>query len=62
MRTGNPTTFHTTATLGGRQMTQLTACMPEARFELARGRPRWILSPLRLPFRHSGQGDNFTRC
>jgi hypothetical protein len=28
--------------------------MPEARFELARGCPRWILSPLRLPFRHSG--------
>ncbi len=30
--------------------------MPEARFELARGCPRWILSPLRLPFRHSGRG------
>jgi hypothetical protein len=30
-------------------------CMPEARFELARGCPRWILSPLRLPFRHSGR-------
>ena len=28
--------------------------MPEARVELARGCPRWILSPLRLPFRHSG--------
>lgn len=30
--------------------------MPEARVELARGCPRWILSPLRLPFRHSGLG------
>ncbi len=29
--------------------------MPEARVELARGRPRRILSPLRLPFRHSGE-------
>jgi hypothetical protein len=29
--------------------------MPEARVELARGCPRRILSPLRLPFRHSGQ-------
>jgi hypothetical protein len=28
--------------------------MPEARVELARGCPRGILSPLRLPFRHSG--------
>lgn len=28
--------------------------MPEARVELARGCPRRILSPLRLPFRHSG--------
>lgn len=34
--------------------------MPEARFELARGCPRWILSPLRLPFRHSGRAGNFT--
>jgi hypothetical protein len=32
--------------------------MPEARFELARGCPRWILSPLRLPFRHSGRAGN----
>ena len=32
--------------------------MPEARVELARGCPRWILSPLRLPFRHSGWGHN----
>ena len=31
--------------------------MPEARVELARGCPRRILSPLRLPFRHSGYGD-----
>jgi hypothetical protein len=30
--------------------------VPEARVELARGCPRWILSPLRLPFRHSGRG------
>jgi inorganic pyrophosphatase len=29
--------------------------MPEARVELARGCPRRILSPLRLPFRHSGR-------
>jgi hypothetical protein len=28
--------------------------VPEARVELARGCPRRILSPLRLPFRHSG--------
>jgi inorganic pyrophosphatase len=34
--------------------------VPEARFELARGCPRWILSPLRLPFRHSGRAGNFT--
>jgi hypothetical protein len=34
--------------------------MPEARFELARGCPRWILSPLRLPFRHSGAGERYT--
>jgi hypothetical protein len=33
----------------------LTAVMPEARVELARGCPRRILSPLRLPFRHSGR-------
>ncbi len=32
--------------------------MPEARVELARGCPRWILSPLRLPFRHSGAGSS----
>ena len=31
--------------------------MPEARVELARGCPRRILSPLRLPFRHSGAGE-----
>src|ERR1700737_2057472 len=35
--------------------------MPEARVELARGCPRRILSPLRLPFRHSGRGSNFVR-
>ena len=34
--------------------------MPEARFELARGCPRWILSPLRLPFRHSGHCLTYT--
>ena len=34
--------------------------MPEARFELARGCPRWILSPLRLPFRHSGATARYT--
>jgi hypothetical protein len=34
--------------------------MPEARFELARGCPRRILSPLRLPFRHSGPGVTYT--
>src|SRR6266516_5605173 len=28
--------------------------MPEERVELSRGCPRGILSPLRLPFRHSG--------
>src|SRR5437879_5467816 len=28
--------------------------MPEVRVELTRGCPRGILSPLRLPFRHSG--------
>ena len=28
--------------------------MPEARFKTARACRRWILSPLRLPFRHSG--------
>ena len=28
--------------------------VPERRLELLRGRPRRILSPLRLPFRHSG--------
>src|ERR1700694_849137 len=33
--------------------------MPEARVELARGCPRRILSPLRLPFRHSGRASNF---
>ena len=32
-----------------------TLVMPEARVELARGCPRRILSPLRLPFRHSGR-------
>src|SRR3954469_9856922 len=31
--------------------------VPEARVELARGCPRRILSPLRLPFRHSGRGQ-----
>src|SRR6266566_5523905 len=29
--------------------------MPEERGELSRGCPRGILSPLRLPFRHSGE-------
>src|SRR5207244_8069124 len=29
--------------------------MPEERVELSRGCPRGILSPLRLPFRHSGR-------
>ena len=33
--------------------------MPEARVELARGCPRRILSPLRLPFRHSGAGVTY---
>lgn len=34
----------------------LFACMvPEVRFELTRYRYRRILSPLRLPFRHSGK-------
>ena len=28
--------------------------MPEERLELSRGRPHRILSPARLPFRHSG--------
>jgi hypothetical protein len=32
--------------------------VPEARVELARGCPRRILSPLRLPFRHSGLMQN----
>ena len=32
----------------------LILMVPEARLELARGCPRWILSPLRLPFHHSG--------
>ena len=38
--------------------------MPEARVELARGCPRRILSPLRLPFRHSGWAGNIVgpRC
>src|SRR4026209_1132560 len=35
--------------------------MPEARVELARGCPRRILSPLRLPFRHSGRAGNIVR-
>ena len=29
--------------------------VPGGRLELPRGRPRWILSPLRLPFRHPGK-------
>ena len=29
--------------------------MPGGRLELPRGCPRWILSPLRLPFRHPGK-------
>ena len=33
--------------------------MPKARVELARGCPRWILSPLRLPFRHSGKAEEY---
>jgi hypothetical protein len=36
----------------------LQSKVPEARVELARGCPRWILSPLRLPFRHSGLGNS----
>jgi hypothetical protein len=36
----------------------LVGKVPEARVELARGCPRWILSPLRLPFRHSGAGNS----
>ena len=32
--------------------------MPEERVELSWGCPRRILSPLRLPFRHSGAGRN----
>ncbi len=30
--------------------------MPEVRVELTRGCPHRILSPARLPFRHSGSG------
>ena len=37
-----------------------TGRVPEARFELARGCPRRILSPLRLPFRHSGAPERYT--
>ena len=33
--------------------------MPEERVELSRGCPRGILSPLRLPFRHSGEGGEY---
>ena len=33
--------------------------MPEERVELSRGCPRGILSPLRLPFRHSGVGPEY---
>jgi hypothetical protein len=39
---------------GGRMRGKLAVQVPEARVELARGCPRRILSPLRLPFRHSG--------
>jgi hypothetical protein len=39
---------------GGREAKSLRGRVPEARVELARGCPRRILSPLRLPFRHSG--------
>lgn len=28
--------------------------VPKERLELSRGHPRWILNPLRLPFRHFG--------
>ena len=33
--------------------------VPKGRLELPQGRPRRILSPLRLPFRHSGNGHFF---
>ena len=33
--------------------------VPKGRLELPQGRPRRILSPLRLPFRHSGNGHSF---
>src|SRR3989442_15060831 len=36
------------------QRNAATLVMPEERVELSRGCPRGILSPLRLPFRHSG--------
>jgi hypothetical protein len=32
--------------------------VPEERLELSRGYPHRILSPARLPFHHSGTGDN----
>src|SRR5687767_8932551 len=35
--------------------------MPEARLELAWGCPRRILSPLRMPFRHSGCSEKNSR-
>jgi hypothetical protein len=31
--------------------------VPEEGVEPSRGCPRWILNPLRLPFRHSGECD-----
>ena len=39
---------------GRRPRATLSETMPEVGFEPTRGDPRGILSPLRLPFRHSG--------
>src|SRR6266487_6801223 len=36
--------------------------MPEERVELSWGCPRRILSPLRLPFRHSGEGRKYSHA
>jgi hypothetical protein len=45
----------------GTGVKSLRDAVPEARVELARGCPRRILSPLRLPFRHSGYRDKIIR-
>src|SRR5437773_12476868 len=39
----------------------LSRLVPEERVELSRGCPRGILSPLRLPFRHSGECSTLGR-